>query len=77
MENTGKLSKKGFGYSGPVDAPLFQTPPFYYREVESMIILYETEAEAASALLPDGLELALPATVNVTVFRAPFTTLGP
>lgn len=77
MANTGKLTKKDFGYSGPADAPLFQAPPFYYRGVESMIILYETEAEAALALLPEGLELALPATVNITVFKAPFTTLGP
>lgn len=77
MANSGKLTKQEFGYSGPSDAPLFQAPPFYYRGVESIIILYETEAEAALALLPEGLELALPATVNVTVFRAPFTTLGP
>ncbi len=77
MANTGKLTQKDFGYSGPADVPLFQTPPFYYRGVESVIILYETEAEAALALLPEGLELALPPTVNVTVFTAPFTTLGP
>jgi acetoacetate decarboxylase len=27
--------------------------------------------------LPEGLEPASPATVNITVFKAPFTTLGP
>jgi hypothetical protein len=46
MANTGKLKKKRFGYSGPAESPLFQAPPFYYRGVEGIIILYETEAEA-------------------------------
>ncbi len=76
MANTGKMTKKSFGFSGPADAPLFQKPPFHYRGVESMIILYETEEEAALALLPEGLEIALPATVNINIFSAPFTTLG-
>lgn len=77
MANYGKMTKESFGYSGPVDAPLFQKPPFYYRGVESMMFLYETEEEAARAIVPEGIEIASPATVNVTIFSAPFTTLGP
>ncbi len=77
MPNTGKLTKENFGYSEPVHAPLFPKPPFYYRGVESMVILYETEEEAALALVPEGLEIPSPATVSITVFSAPFTTLGP
>jgi acetoacetate decarboxylase len=41
-----------------------------------MMFLYETDEEAAQAIVPEGIEISSPATVNVTVFRAPFTTLG-
>ena len=77
MAKAGKLTKEKFGFSGPVDAPLFQKPPFYYRGVESIVVLYETEEEAALALLPEGLEISSPVTVSITLFNAPFTTLGP
>ena len=73
---TGRFDKVGFGFSTPVDSPLFQEPPFYYRNVKRITVLYETEEEAALGLLPEGLELPLPPTVAVTFFDAPFTTLG-
>jgi hypothetical protein len=75
--SNGKMTKESFGYSGPANAPMFQKPPIYFRGVESMTVLYETDEKAAQALVPDGLEIPLPATVNMTVFSAPFTTVGP
>jgi len=72
-----EVSKESFGYDRPVNAPLFQKPPFYFRGLEGMTILYETEEEVAQALVPDGLEIPLPATVDITVFSAPFTSVGP
>jgi acetoacetate decarboxylase len=77
MSSSGKLTKERFGYDGPVNAPLFQKPPLYFRGVEAMSVLYETEEKAAQALVPDGLEIPLPPTVNFTVFSAPSTSVGP
>ncbi len=34
----GRLSKERFGASMPVDAPYYQSPPFYYRDATSMTI---------------------------------------
>ena len=73
----GRVTREELGFSAPVDAPLFQKPPFYYRGVETITVLYETDQEAALALLPEGLEISSPATVSMSVFTAPFTTLGP
>lgn len=73
----GRLSKDRFGYSMPVDAPLYQRPPFYYRDARSLTIIYETDAQAAQELLPEGLELPLPATARLLAIRYPFSTFGP
>lgn len=73
----GKLTRDRFAFSMPVDAPLYQSPPFYYRDTEGITIVYETDEEAALDLLPQGLELPLPATAGVTVVRYPFSTFGP
>ena len=42
----------------PVDAPYYQSPPFYYRDARAVIITYATDLTAAAAMLPDGLDLA-------------------
>ena len=76
MAKKGKLKMERLGYSGPQNAPLFQKPPYYYQGVESITVYYETDEEAALELLPEDLELYTPATVRLSVFRAPFTTLG-
>src|SRR3972149_834196 len=67
----GRLGKDRFGYSMPVDAPLYQRPPFYYRDARALTIMYETDAESAQDLLPEGLELPLPANAPPPGARAP------
>ena len=76
MMKKGKLTKERMGYSGPQNAPLFQKPPFYYRNVEAVVVYYETDEEAALELLPEDLELQTPPVVGIRLFNAPFTTLG-
>lgn len=73
----GQLGAARLGASMPVDAPYYQAPPFYFRDAQAMTIAYETDAEAAAALLPQGLELPLPAMARLMVVRYPFSTLGP
>jgi hypothetical protein len=30
----GRLTKEQFAFTMPVDAPLYQKPPFYYKDVQ-------------------------------------------
>ncbi|GAB4324004.1 MAG: acetoacetate decarboxylase [Dehalococcoidia bacterium] len=76
-ELPGRLAKNRFGHSMPVDAPYYQEPPFYYRDVHAMTIVYETDAEAAADLLPEGLSLPLPAQAALVIVKYPTSTFGP
>jgi acetoacetate decarboxylase len=58
MGMQGQLKKASFGYSVPVDAPLYEPFPLYYEDVTIMMFPYVTEAAAAAKLLPTQLELA-------------------
>jgi len=73
----GRLDRKHFGASMPVDAPYYQSPPFYYRNARAMTIRYETDAEAAADLLPKGVLLPLPAQALLMVVHYPTSTFGP
>jgi len=75
-EKKGRLTKKKFGYSMPVDAPLYGKPPIYYKNTEAIIVPYETDADAALDMLPEGLEIPTPATASVLFIRYNFSTLG-
>lgn len=73
----GRLNKDRFGASMPVDAPYYQRPPFYWRDARALTVVYETDAEAAAELLPEGLELPLPAQAALMVVDYPWSTVGP
>jgi acetoacetate decarboxylase len=77
MGKMGKLTPDQFGATMPVTAPATQSPPFYYRNMELMIITYKTDPEAALDLLPDGLELVEPATATMIIGHYHFSTFGP
>jgi acetoacetate decarboxylase len=61
----------------PVTAPAVQSPPFYYRNMEMIIVEYRTAEEEALELLPDGLELLEPATASLVIAKYHFSTFGP
>jgi acetoacetate decarboxylase len=73
----GQLTLDRFGASMPVDAPYYQSPPFYYRDCRAMTIVYETDAEAAANMLPEGVELPLPAQASLLIVEYPTSTFGP
>jgi acetoacetate decarboxylase len=58
MGMQGQLTKANFGYSVPVDAPLYEPFPLYYENVSILMFPYVTPADAAARLLPSQLELA-------------------
>jgi acetoacetate decarboxylase len=58
MGMPGTLTKDKFGYSVPVDAPLYEPFPLHYEDVTIMMFPYVTTAAAAAGLLPSQFELA-------------------
>ena len=77
MAKQGLLKKSQFGPSMPVTAPAVQAPPFYYRNMEMIIVDYRTDEEEALRLLPEGLELSAPATASIIIAKYHFSTFGP
>lgn len=73
----GQLTRDRFGPSIPVDAPYYQSPPFYYRDARAMTVMFETDPDAAAAILPEGLELPVPSMAALLVVHYPTSTLGP
>lgn len=58
MGQAGQLTKANFGYSVPVDAPLYEPFPLHYEDVSILMFPYVTDAAAAVKLLPSQFELA-------------------
>ena len=77
MAGQGRLLRKTGAGIMPLDAPLYAKPPIYYEGAESLGFTYETDAEAALDMLPDGLEVTKPAIATVLFLTYPFSTLGP
>jgi acetoacetate decarboxylase len=57
MGRQGEFTKANFGYSVPVDAPLYQPFPVYYEDSTFLTFPYVTSADAAAKLLPAQFEL--------------------
>ncbi len=72
----GALTPERFGYSMPVDAPLYPAPPLRFQDAQFVVLTYETDADAAAAALPAGLTLPLPALATVTMAHYPASSVG-
>ena len=78
MVKKGKLKFDDFGYTMPVNDPTVDRPPYYYRNIESMCITYETDYEEVAKIVPAELEFADERPiVQVMVSKFGFSTLGP
>ncbi len=76
MRRQGTLTPERFGYSMPVDAPLYPAPPLHYQDAQFVVLTYETDADAAAAVLPADLTLPLPALATVTMAHYPSSSVG-
>jgi acetoacetate decarboxylase len=54
---SGQLKKAAFGYSVPVDAPLYTPFPLHYEDVSILMFPYFTTVAQATALLPEQFDL--------------------
>lgn len=77
MSKMGKLTPAQWGRFMPVQNPQSQKGPWLYRDTECMVIEFETDAEAALAMIPSELELLEPATAFMVIETNHWTTLGP
>ena len=57
MGMPGRLTKKDYGYSMPVTAPLYYTFPIHYRDATILTIKYRTDPEAVARILPSQLDV--------------------
>ena len=57
MPVSGQLTKDRFGYSVPIDAPLYAPFPLYYEDTRILLFPYLTDAQAAAALVPSQFDL--------------------
>jgi len=79
---TGQLSRDRFGYSMPVDAPLYQPFPLYYEDARILLFPYLTDAARAAALVPPPLEVVTVdpqnslALAEVVFAKYPFSNIG-
>src|SRR5438067_6976719 len=77
MPIRGKLTPDSYGYSMPLDSPLYGPLPIPYRDITLLLFEYETDPEAAASLLPAQVTLPDRPTVKVLFAAYPWTTIGP
>lgn len=82
MAASGQLTKDKFGYSIPVDSPLYTPFPLYYEDVCILLFPYLTDMSAAAAVVPSQFEL-VPADASgkfaiaqVVFAKYPFSNIG-
>ncbi len=77
MARMGRLNMANAGTTMPADAPAYHRKPFHFRRARLLRFDYETDADAAAALIPDMLELPEPVTATLLLNDYPWSTLGP
>ncbi len=74
----GELTLERFGYSMPVQSPLYPPPPYPVYGGGMMFIQYQTDIEPVQEILPEGVEpLQTPPVVLVWCTYYSFTPVGP
>ena len=82
MSVPGQLTKDKFGYSVPVDAPLYEPFPLYYEDTRILMFPYLTDAAKAAALVPPPLEVVTVdpqgtlALAEIVFAKYPFSNVG-
>lgn len=72
----GKLTKADFGYSMPLDQPLYPPPPIEYKDTTILTYSYVTDPDAAAAILPAPLCLTETPTVKMVFASYGWSSVG-
>lgn len=77
MPVPGRLTKGQFGFSMPVNAPLFPRPPYLYKGAVLMLFEYLTDAASTAALLPEQVTIDDQPKAGLVFAHYPDSSLGP
>lgn len=77
MAKKGLLTPAAWGLQMPVHNPISQPGPWYYRNTECVFVEFETDIDAALAVLPSELELLEPASAFMVIETNHWSTVGP
>ena len=74
---TGQLTSADIALGMPPGDPIFTGPPYYWQDVERLVLTYQTDLDACLRLCPDFMEVDPSATARLILYNFPFCTLGP
>ena len=78
MGKSGTLTKDKFGFSMPINSPIYGRLPVNYKGVSMLIYEYATDPDAAAALMPAQLQLPDTGAIVTMLFAEyQWSTLGP
>ena len=77
MARNGRLTTDQWGLFMPAHNPVVMKGPWYYRDTQSVVFEYLTDADQALRVLPAELELHEPATAFLIVETNRWTSFGP
>ena len=73
----GHLSKSDMARGMPCGDPIFTGPPYYWQNVERVVLTWETDLEACRKLCPDCMEVDVSAVARLVLYNFPVCSLGP
>lgn len=72
----GKLRKADFGYSLPIDQPLYRPAPVTYQDSTILMYGYRTDPDAAASVLPAQMKLTDPPMVRMIFANYKWSSIG-
>jgi acetoacetate decarboxylase len=73
----GHLTKKDLAKGMPAGDPVFRGPPYFWQNVERVVLNWRTDLEACRRLCPDCMEVDPSATARLILYNFPVCSLGP
>jgi acetoacetate decarboxylase len=74
---TGRLTKADLARGMPPGDPIFSGPPYYWRDMERLVLTWRTDLEACLRVCPDCMEVDESATARLILYNFHFCTVGP
>jgi acetoacetate decarboxylase len=73
----GLLTKKDLARGMPCGDPIFTGPPYYWQDLERVVLSWQTDIDACRRLCPDCMEVDGSATARLILYNFPVCSLGP
>lgn len=73
----GRLQKNDLARGMPCGDPIFSGPPFYWQNLERVVLTWQTDIEACLHICPDCMEVDSSATARLVLYNFHLCSLGP